>query len=347
MANPTRNRLTALISEQAAEWFVEFRTGDVDATSRSEFDAWMRASPEHLRAYVEVAAIWSESGSLRAQSQLDTDELIALARSERAAAPIVALPGVERAVRGSFRRKYISLAAALLLALTGGALLTSYQLYRAPEYSTEVGEQRSFMLSDGSTVELNSRSKLRVRFSPAERVVELVEGQALFHVAKNPARPFIVRSAQTTVRAVGTRFDVYKKQAGTVVTVLEGRVTVAGGFPSESATDSAVPLLSAGEQLAVTPRARSRPTRANVAAATAWTQRQLILENAPLSQVTEEFNRYSARKLVAEDHGDPPLRLSGVFATDPEFLLRYLRERPDIVVSETRAEVRIVREPQG
>jgi transmembrane sensor len=103
-------------------------------------------------------------------------------------------------------------------------------------------------------------------------------------------------------------------------------------------------LLSAGEQLAITSRATPRPTRANVAVAMAWTQHQLILEDAPLSQVAEEFNRYSARKLVAEDHGEPALRLSGVFSTDPRFLIRYLRERPDIVVTETSTEVRIVRE---
>ncbi|MEJ1966665.1 MAG: FecR domain-containing protein [Gammaproteobacteria bacterium] len=227
------------------------------------------------------------------------------------------------------------------MVLIGGALLSWYELYRATEYSTEVGEQRSVRLSDGSTVQLNSRSKLRVRFDPSQRVVELIEGQALFHVAKNAARPFIVRSAQTSVRAVGTRFDVYKKQAGPVVTVIEGRVAVSGGFPrglpssdareasngSESsvgsravspdprgtastqvdapgAEDLAI-LLSAGEQLAVTARTTVRPTRANVAAATAWTQRELILDGAPLSLVAEEFNRYSSRRLIAEDHGDP------------------------------------------
>jgi transmembrane sensor len=240
-----------------------------------------------------------------------------------------------------------------MVVVFGVASVRWYQLYRAPEYSTDVGEQRSLRLSDGSTVELNSRSKLRVRFTRTERNVELIEGQALFHVAKNPARPFIVHSAQTSVRAVGTRFDVYKKPGGTVVTVIEGRVAVtdskgSAATPVASSTagaDQGDVMLSAGEQLAVTPRATTKPMRANVAAATAWIQHQLILDNAPLAQVAEEFNRYSARKLVATDHGDPQLRLSGVFTTDPEFLLRYLRERPDIMVNETSTEVSIVRLP--
>jgi transmembrane sensor len=376
MAHDTRSRLEGLISEQAAEWFVEFRTGDIDAQGRSEFDAWLRASPEHLRAYVEIAALWNESGSLE-HGSAGIDDLVARARDEHnvlrwtpnapadSSPPPRALPpSSETAARNRPWVKPLSLAAGLATVLFGGALLMWNEVYRSPEYSTEAGEQRSLTLSDGSSVELNSRSRLRVRFNRAERVVELIEGQALFHVAKNPSRPFIVHSAQTNVRAVGTSFDVYRKTAGTVVTVLEGRVAVSDNLPAKPGANAQVSsgsqarpgqvsseagqdvLLSAGEQLAITPRATARPTRANVAVAMAWTQRQLILDDAPLSQVAEEFNRYSARKLVAEDRGEPALRLSGVFRTDPEFLIRYLRERPDIVVTETSTEVRILRAPR-
>src|SRR5205823_2531257 len=86
--------------------------------------------------------------------------------------------------------------------------------------------ERSIALPDGSLIELNARSSVRVRFTSNERAVELFEGQALFRVAKDPARPFIVSSDGKRVRAVGTQFDVYRKKASTTVTVLEGRVTV-------------------------------------------------------------------------------------------------------------------------
>ena len=89
-----------------------------------------------------------------------------------------------------------------------------------------MGEQRSIQFEDGSTVDLNSRSKIRVKYSKQERDVELIEGQALFHVAHDTSRPFIVAVGATRVRAVGTQFDVYKKSNGTVVTVVEGRVAV-------------------------------------------------------------------------------------------------------------------------
>jgi hypothetical protein len=99
--------------------------------------------------------------------------------------------------------------------------------------------------------------------------------------------------------------------------------------------------LSAGEQVTLTREVPPKPVRANVSAATAWTQHQLVLESAPLNDVAEEFNRYSTRKLVVEDSGNHPLRLSGVFSTDPDFLIRYLRDRPDITVHETDSEIYI------
>lgn len=345
MTHDTPIRLNAQISEEAAEWFIEFRTGDIDPAGRRAFDAWVRSSQEHLRAYLEIAAIWNEGGSLAARRALDVDALIALAVEN-----VVPLQ-VRRQPQGSPRTSPpFAVAACVAVLVLATATLFWVQSYRMPTYATDVGEQRSIRLPDGSTVELNSRSRVQIHFTETERAVELLEGQALFQVAKNPARPFIVRSDDTRVRAVGTQFDVYRKRSGTIVTVVEGRVAIL----AEAATDrsgqgASVPevqaaiMLSAGEQLTVTAQTVPQPTRVNVTAATAWTQRQLVLESAPLAEVAEEFNRYSARKLVVEDSAAEQLRLSGVFATDPDFLIRYLRARRDITVRETDTEIRIIR----
>jgi ferric-dicitrate binding protein FerR (iron transport regulator) len=85
---------------------------------------------------------------------------------------------------------------------------------------------RTLTLEDGSTVELDSGSRIRIAYGGHERQVELLDGQALFRVAHDLTRPFIVHTRATNIQAIGTQFDVYKKDTGTIVTVVEGRVAV-------------------------------------------------------------------------------------------------------------------------
>jgi transmembrane sensor len=202
-------------------------------------------------------------------------------------------------------------------------------------------------------VELNSRSRIRVRYTDDERRIDLIEGQALFQVAKNKHRPFIVDVDNTQVRAVGTQFDVYRKPSGTVVTVVEGRVAVLSATPDVIApaakaldvTGEPAIFLAAGEQLTLRQKAVTRPQAVNTTTTTAWTQRQLIFENASLHEVAEEFNRYSARPIVIEGRDFDTFHISGTYSsTSSESLLRFLRIQPGIKVIETDREIRIARE---
>lgn len=364
------------ISEEAAEWLVEFRSGDIDSGGRRGFDAWLRASPEHLRAFIEMAALWHGSGSIDPQHEVNLEELIDRARAEsnvidldnspaapgrplhaaaeptKGASSTSATRKGERSARRGFRLAAVfATAATVLVALVAALLFARAQFHKQPLYVTDVGEQRSIRLVDGSTVILDSRSQLRVAFDDSVRAVDLLQGRALFRVASNPSRPFIVRADGTAVRAVGTAFDVNKNTSATIVTVVEGRVALSQGSPGAASGgersetgDRSPTLLSAGEQIRIVAGQRAaQPTPANVGWATAWTRGQLVLESASLAEVAEEFNRYSRRKLVAVDHGAIPLRVSGVFVTDPDFFIRYLRARPDIVVQETSGEIDIVR----
>lgn len=384
------------ISEEAAAWLVEFRIGDIDAAGRRDFDDWVRASAEHLRAFMEMAAIWNESGAIDAQRRLDVDAIIARAKSEpnviglssyhlqgEGTAPAVlaeasalrtGIAGVTRPRTkgtGLARVARLATAASLLIAIVGAGMIWGSSLFGRPTYSTGVGQQRAISLPDGSTVVLDSRSLLRVDFSAAARQVELLRGQALFHVARNPQRPFLVRAGEAVIRDVGTQFDVNRRGDGAIVTVVEGRVEVVaraaaaqagiigptssiGRAPAMSAVRAGADapgrdqpmLLTAGEQVNVLAGDLSpRPIRVSLSSVTAWTHGQVVLESATLQQVAAAFDRYSTRRLVAEDRGSTPLRLSGVFATNPDFLIRYLRERPDIAVTETDSEIDIVRDP--
>jgi transmembrane sensor len=333
----SRAKLNAQVCEEAAEWFVEFRTGGADAEVRRQFNAWLRQSPDHVRAYLETAVVWNTGVALDPKRRYQESDLIALAGAEDTVVRLddVSAPptAVARRAGAAAARAARRLAIPALYGIAASLLvvavveLTTLTLHRGI-YATEIGEQRSIALADGSTVELNSRSRIRVRFADAERSVDLLAGQALFRVAKDKMRPFVVRSGDASIRAVGTEFDVYQKRQGTVITVIEGRVSVG---------DS---LLAAGEQLTVasTPTSTSaaRPVHANIAAATAWTQRQLVFESATLADVADEINRYNDRQLVIDDAGLNDFHISGVFSsTDPASLVRFLRTRRDIIINET------------
>jgi transmembrane sensor len=353
-----------------------------------------------VAAYLEVAALWNDPSAHDLRHKWDRQALIEAAAEEAGNVVSLVLPSVpmtsvepsapavaieaqpfqdpkpqvleasSRHSRARFPFKLATLAASIaVVSVSAGLYLW---LTRATVYSTEVGEQRLVRLMDGSTVELDARTKLLVHFSDKQRSVELVTGQALFQVAKSPERPFVVHSGGTRVRAVGTQFDVYQKGANTVVTVVEGRVavenqsartvasasppgatvadipaTVTPGSPSPGplqpvSASSASTYLAAGEQLIVAEDVSQKPSHPDVARATAWTHRKIVFEGAYLSEVAQEFNRYSDRQLIIEESAPRELRLSGVFSTtDIGSIIRFLRERPGLEVVETTSEIRI------
>jgi transmembrane sensor len=322
-----------LLAAEASMWFVEFRTGELTAADRTRFYDWLRRSPEHIQAYLEIAEGWAELPTTDPGARLDIQALIARARDSHDE-NIVQLP--QRSSAKQPRQPWFAIAASVALILGIAAWFT---LSRTNTYSTGIGEQRTIRLQDGSTLELNALSSVRVRFSTNAREVDLKEGQALFRVAADTSRPFIVHSDETTVQAVGTQFDVYRKPSGTVVTVLEGRVAV-----TEVEGPQPV-LLAAGDQVTVptlTKVKKEPPKHTDVAIATAWVQKRLIFEDTPLGEVAEEFNRYNTRHLVVVGTELRSTGISGVYSsTDPDSLLGFLRAQPNIVLTESDREIQV------
>jgi ferric-dicitrate binding protein FerR (iron transport regulator) len=379
------------ILDDATTWFVEFLEGEVGHAAREAFIAWLRTSPEHIRAYLQVTAHWEEAQTLSKASLPSIDELVALAR-EPTNANVISIgtrpsEGPEQrgatnglvhktpeAPRRTHRLRRFFIAASVAISMLGASAVYWLQFQRGV-YSTDIGDQRSIRLDDGSTVELNARSKIRVALHEHERDVELLEGQALFRVAKDHARPFIVHSGNANVLAVGTQFDVYKHHGETTVTVVEGRVAVfASTLPtaaqapdltaaaasvapqgkepesnshtarmkSESSGQGSAEIaglpetevaagpkgeifLGAGEQLTVSAMSTDKPEHADVAAATAWIQKQIVFNSTPLSEVADEFNRYNTRQLVITDPKISDTKISGEFSSsNPDSLLKGL-----------------------
>ncbi len=379
-------RLSTQILEEASSWFIDFSEGEVDGDGREEFNNWLRRSPEHVRAYLQITAFWEDARTLK--NQADVNDVVARAMAEQNVYPLdreppsaearsaagLAKAGPPAHGPGMAHRprqvrwagapyRFFGLAATFSLLALGA--VGAWHIVQHDTYATDIGEQRSFVLEDGSSVELNSRSRLKVNFTADKRSIELLAGQALFRVAKNPARPFIVTTGTTSVRAVGTQFDVYRKKSGTVVTVLEGTVAIASqqadstahksagqtavagsaiSVDGEALRDDESLFLTAGQQLAITAAAAPRPQPANIAIATAWTEKKLIFESAPLREVVEEFNRYNRQQLVIRDPELYDFHVSGVFAsTDSGRMVEFLRQRFGVTMDRSGEQIAISR----
>jgi len=348
------------LRQRATEWLVAFCEGEVDASGRASFDRWLRTSPAHVEAYLQICAVWEGAGLLVESTGTNVRELIERARSENHVQDPLAdnIPSNKSSVArmDSHRPKawnawHAIAAGVVLLSVIAGGFVW-WQLTRTPIYETGAAEQRDVRLPDGSTVRLNARSRIELHFTRQERAVDLVEGQALFSVAQDARRAFVVGSDDARVRALGTQFDLYRKLEGTVITVIQGQVAIQVDSLSvnnahRQGTDVSGPtpavLVSAGEQAVATSRSPVHPYRANVGDATAWTKGMLVFDSVQLRDVVAEFNRIGVRRLVVEDHSLLGLRINGVFpAGDPSGLIDFLRARFGVSTSSTNQEIRIV-----
>lgn len=348
-------KLNAQIVQEAAEWLVEFSCGNADLETRRHFDAWLRASPQHVRAYLELLPTWEAGAAVRADGAPSAESLIALARENGNVVPLtaeaVAAPAPLPDRRQGFTGYRAAAAiAAAILGLLAAATAMRYEWNRYPTYATAAGEQRSIVLPDGSTVELDSLARISVRYGAHERDVDLIKGQALFEDTENAQRPFVVFSGSVRVRAIGTQFNVSRDTDSTTVTVVKGRVAVLRreGSPAlvpQPVLQAPSPLLlSAGEQATVTANAITMPRHVDVTLATAWLQRHLLFNSTPLPQVVRQFNRYNTRKLVVDGAGLDGFLVSGVFtSTNPDSLLRFLRAQPGMHVRDEGDKVLISR----
>jgi transmembrane sensor len=326
----------APLSEQASSWWVLLNEGEPTAADRHAFAEWVKRSPERVEAFLQAARL-SQVLSAPTTPWPDTsvEELIRAAREARH--DVVKLPRTyDQGAQASPLRGFVPLAVrvgAVALALLLIIGVGSYLHLKPQRFETAVGEQRSVVLSDGSLVTLNTASTIELRFVKDHRVVRLLAGEALFQVAHDSARPFDVTTGDTTVRAVGTQFNVDRRATGTTVTVVEGRVAVltATGDASNAAQER-LPL-EAGEQVIVSPQRARQVVHADVATAIAWTQRKLIFEHRRLAEVAAEFNRYNRQVIDIQGDGLRDQQVTGVFqANDAGSFLEFLARIPGVTV---------------
>lgn len=367
------NERRARASAEAAEWWAKLQSEDKSPEQRAEFVDWLRESAVHVAELLRVAQVHAALEQLQRWGRISTD---GSGEDEN----VIALPGAAASakhqplprpsddghspsrVRSRIPRgRHWAIAAGVCLI----AIATTWFARWNPGQviQTELGERREVSLADGSIVQVDPETRLRVKFDGRVRDVCLEKGRALFRVAKNPNRPFLVHANGTLVRAVGTEFGVERQRQSVVVTVAEGKVAV---FPMHSlSTQGAAPsiplstaaeraanwggaapitprlstpqapqapqaaelFLTAGQQVLVRSSGSAEPVRkVDSGRELAWAQGWLVFDNDTVAAVIDQFNRYNRVQLHVTDETLAGRRVSAVFnASDPESFIAFIQ----------------------
>lgn len=341
--------------DEAAAWRVHLQEVALTYAERKAFTDWLRESPLHVAAMLRVSHTDSTLAAFDGWDDVSSgpaafDDTII----EWPASASHNLTNSQPPALGKPRWLSWTVAAALVVAGVVGATLWSEGFVGGSVFQTTTGERREVALEDGSTLRLGAQTRVRVQFSDTERDVTLERGEAVFKVAKNPTRPFIVIADDTRVRAIGTEFGVEQRHKSVVVTVAEGRVAVTEGSPARlplaasGAGESAV-ALAPNEQIEVLHAGTASAIRkVDSESSLAWARGRLVFTNDSLGFVVERFNQYNRIHLTVTDPQIAARRVSGSFdATDLESLLMFLRVSLGVTVTWTRdgAEIHISTTP--
>ena len=338
--NMIDNRIDKKILEEAASHYLSLQDDSMSGAELKAWQAWFMRSKEHQLAFRRLETLWGAMENISYQelkaatagragretnvsasdatnaAVIGNGSVLSLMAPRTGSAPAKHnaprwFAGIAASVAAVFIAGYMTLAPAI-----GPARI------EATPYYTEAGEQRLVRLSDGSIVELGSDSGIAVRYSAGERALELLRGQAVFTVAKNPNRPFVVRAGSGSVTAIGTVFNVRRDAGDVRVRVLEGTVAVRPQSEEAVAIErvaaaSAVALVTAGSQTSYSKEgAMAAVEAADVHAGLAWRTGVLTLVNRELSDVIQEVNRFVQNEVAIGDSSIGAFRFTGTVYPD-------------------------------
>lgn len=355
------------IDEQAAVWAARMAGGSLTPDERARFDSWHAADIRHAGAFARAQAILLRVGRLRAVGadalrasipQIPPD-LMAADLPQDVTSPQTGMLGprvqdAASAIAPTWTRRRMMMTGSAAASLAALGIIGASTIWRdrphkaaaaasVAYFATRLGETRSVRLADGSVVTLNTNSKISVSYTKAVRNISLEHGEALFKVAKNKKRPFIVTASDTVVRAVGTSFTVrHLPERPIQILVQEGVVEV-----RHRDMPSSKPVRAVAETQTVVAASAPITVRAlphsQVQRNLAWQYGQISFENETLAEAAQEFARYSDTK-IAVDPAIANRTITGMFASnDPVGFAKVAASVLDLHVEVERKEVWIVR----
>lgn len=287
---------TDAIEESAGRWLERAALGDLTPEEAADFETWKSQSLSHRVAFVRLEAVWQR-----------TERLAALRR------PMMETPDAT-SVRKVWPRFHHA-AIVVVLVLLGAVVTFGARRTNETIYTTDIGNREIISLTDGSRIELNTNSSVRVHLVGDRREVFLDKGEAYFDVAHDAARPFTVAVAGHRITDLGTKFSVRENADNVEVSLLEGRARL---DLSQSAQSPQSATLTPGDVAIATATAISvqRATSQTLANQLGWRRGVIVFDNAPLGEAVAEVNRYNHTRLVVADPSVSRLTISGTFPAD-------------------------------
>ena len=319
---PDSHDLEPARRDRAVEWHVRLASDAADEADWLAFEAWLAEAPEHRAAYGEVETLW-----------MDLDE-----------APSAPVNVVRLKARRPAPVWLGAIAASLVAAVALGITLRT-MTPPTTVYETAKGERRTIALADGTHIQLNSGSHIAVTLGRKARRVEMADAEAVFDVAKDADRPFLITAGDRQIRVVGTEFNVLRHDGRLDVTVRRGVVEVR---PAAAPDGPAIAQLRKGQ--ALSHREGAAPDTVSVAeqdAAFAWTTGQVVYRDRPLEEVATDLSRYVKTPIVVAPEARG-LRLTAVIKVDDEpAMLRTLGQFLPVIAVREGGQIQLRLRPTG
>ena len=341
-------KVTPAIAAEAAVWIARLHGPDRSRQMERECLEWQARSEAHRVAFERCTDTWQDVADVTL-------------RDYATAAKI----GAEAPHKPWLTRRPRRAVGVALAGMVVAVLLVVMQPWQAGDtYATNVGELRTVILKDGTRMSLNTSTRVRVALASAQRTVSVEEGEALFEVAKDALRPFVVQVGDREVVALGTVFSVRLTPTSEIgsdaldVTLIEGQVSVrTANGESDTAKETRPVLLNPGDRLRLSEPGRRaakgsqrvvmQMDRPHVDQLMAWRRSEAVFDDVPLSDAVAEMNRYNRHSIVLVGiESSKGLRISGFFRTgDNVAFARAVAALHGLVVHDRQDRVELV--PRG
>ena len=299
---------------EASGWIVRIKAHDASEREREQFQRWLDAHPAHQAAYAKLERTWGAVESLQhLRGRAAANETTPRRRSWLAPAAAIA--------------------ACALLAISAGVWFTRTPARPPGEhYATAPAEVRTITLADGTTVTLSGAGEASIAITETERRVELTRGYALFDVAHDPERPFVVHTPQGDITVLGTSFVVRISEGEVRTTVLRGRVAGAAearslfsrGVNPITATANQEIVLSEGRAELIGISAETLPRRL------AWRDNMLAFDGETLNEAIAQVSQQTGWQFELADPSLGEMRVGGYVHADPEAFIELMSSSLDL-----------------